>query len=106
MSMLTRCVLLWRCRKGDSFGPVICAIWLSAAARFLERTLPGNVTGSGAMSIFMDDREFTAGEPGFLRAKFDAWTVWSRRAGLVESGDKSPVFWRKSRSTEGSSSLL
>ena len=40
------------------------------------------------MSIFMDDRTFTAGEPRFLRAKFDAWTVWSRRAGLVESGDQ------------------
>ena len=37
----------------------------------------------------MDDRTFTAGQPRILRAKFDAWTVWSRRAGLVESGDKA-----------------
>ena len=41
------------------------------------------------MSIFMDDRTFTAGQPRFLRAKFDAWTVWSRCAGLVESRDKA-----------------
>ena len=37
----------------------------------------------------MDDHTFTAGQPRFLRAKFDAWTVWSRCAGLVESGDKA-----------------
>ena len=79
--------------QGDPFG-LICAIWLSTGARFLERTLPGNVTGSGVMSIFMDDRTFTAGtftagEPGFLRAKFDAWAAWSRGAGLAESGDKA-----------------
>ena len=41
------------------------------------------------MSIFMDDRTFTAGRPEFLRAKYDAWCTWSRRAGLVESGDKA-----------------
>ena len=39
--------------------------------------------------FFMDDCTFTAGDPGFLRDKYDAWTVWSRGAGLVESGDKA-----------------
>ena len=83
--------------QGDPFGPLICAVWLSAGARFLERTLPGNVTGSGVMSVFMDDRTFTAGEPGFLRAKYDAWTAWSRCAGLVESGDKAQFAGARAR---------
>ena len=81
--------------QGDPFGPLICAVWLSAGARFLDRTLPVDVAGDGVSSIFMDDRTFTATSPQVLRLKYDAWSLWSGHAGLLESGDKAQFTGRK-----------
>ena len=58
--------------QGDPFGPLIFAVWLSAGARFLDRTSLANVASSGSMSIYLGERTFTAAEPVALKAKFDA----------------------------------
>ena len=80
--------------QGDPFGPLICAAWLSAGARFLDRTIP-RAMNDGVLSIFMDDRTFTASTALGLKQKYDSWSTWSRFAGLIESGDKAQFAGKK-----------
>ena len=58
------------------FGPLIRAAWLSAGARFLDRTI-AHAMIDGVLSIYMDDRTFTPSSARGLKEKYDSWSTCS-----------------------------
>ena len=80
--------------QGDPLGPMLAALWLSSGQRYVEDISPDPY---GCTVIYMDDRTFSTSNVSQLKARRDAWILWSSKVGLCENIGKSQVTARSTK---------
>ena len=67
---------------------MLAALWLSSGQRYVEDISPDPY---GCTAIYMDNRTFSTSNVSQLKARRDAWILWSSKVGLCENIGKSQV---------------